>query len=401
MMLPVTSFDHYFNYFLKRDISKFYIAVGIRNLALGMVVVFEPIYLYLFFGNSIPLTLLYLACIYGLYGLLVVWGGRIMGKIGPTRSILASTVFYIGYYVFLQLFPVSPWFVPLAIVTGVIGMLLFWPAFHTDFVRFSSQEKRGRQVGSISMLKIFPTMLAPFIGGAILLLFGYPALFTAVFVVLLASSIPLFYAKETKETYTDSYQTSWARIFKKENRAINIAFVSESLETTIQVFLWPLFLFILAVSFVQIGIIASFALFLSGLFMLYVGKIADTEDRPWLLNVGAVWTAIAWVLKSFVQNTFDALLAQTIYRISRSAAAVPFVTYVYEKAAARGEQADEFIVYREVITSFARGVFFVLLALVFYVFPHLSLGVVFFAAAILSLGFMFLGNLPKFKLSDI
>ena len=135
--------------------------------------------------------------------------------------------------------------------------------------------------------------------------------------------------------------------------------------------------------------------------MLYVGKITDTEDRSWLLNVGAVWTAIAWVLKSFVQNTFDAMLAQAIYRISRSAAAVPFVTYLYEKAAAKGEQADEFIVYREVVSSLSRGVFFALLALVFYVFPHLSLSVVFFAAAIFSLGFMFLGNFPKFKLSDI
>ena len=129
---------HYFDYLLKRDVSKFYIAMSIRNLALGMVVLFEPIYLYLYFDKSLPLTLVFFAIIYGAYGVLAPFGGRIMARIGPTKSILVSLFFYFGYFLSLFLFPVSFWFVPLSVLFIIFGLLLFWPAFHTDFSRFSS-----------------------------------------------------------------------------------------------------------------------------------------------------------------------------------------------------------------------------------------------------------------------
>jgi MFS family permease len=399
MTIPV-SLDHYVEYFLKRDISKFYIAVAIRNFALGMVLLFEPIYLYLYFG-SLALTLVYFASMFGLYGLFVVWGGRFMTKVGLTRSILLSTVFYVAYYVSLQLLPFSFWFVPLSIVCVVIGMMLFWPAFHLDFVRFSSQQTRGGEVGKVNVAMLLPTIISPLLGGIIVTVFGYPVLFTMVFVVLFTSTIPLFYSREHKETYADTYQGAWKRTFEKKYWQRTLAIASDGVEVVVLGLFWPLFLFFAAISFSVMGVIASFALLLSTLFMLYVGKISDTEDRPWLLNVGSLWTAIAWVLKYFVSTAFDALLAHTIYRISRGASTVPFKTFFYEQAAQQGDQADEFIVSREISIALARFAVLNILAGIFFVFPEAPLQIVFLFAALLSLGFMLLGKLPKFSFSDI
>ncbi|MDA1337691.1 MAG: MFS transporter [bacterium] len=389
---------HYFEYLLKRDVTKFYIAMSIRNLALGMVVLFEPIYLYLYFDKSLPSVLIFFALIYGAYGLLAPLGGRIMAKIGTTTSILVSLLLYFTYFLCLFLFPVSFWFVPLSIIVIVLGLLLFWPAFHTDFARFSSKQSRGGDVGKLNVMRLLPMIVSPILGGWVLVLFGYPTLFAMVLMVLLASIVPLLYSKETHEVYSDSYKGAWKRAWKKENIATSIAFATNGLEIIVAAVFWPLFLFSLAISFESMGAMASFALIISSLFMLYIGKIADTKERPWLLNIGALWTGISWIIKYFIATTFDAFLAHALYRLSRSAAAVPFQTFFYEKASVKDAEADEFIVNREIIVNVARFVFLMLAALVFWLFPSLPINGIFFGAAILSLGFMFAGKIPKFSL---
>ncbi|MEF8847169.1 MAG: hypothetical protein V5A57_01945, partial [Candidatus Paceibacterota bacterium] len=63
-----------------------------------MITIFEPIFFYLYFGKSLPLTFLYFAAIFGLYGLLAVYGGKIMAKIGLKHSMLSSHFFYFAYF---------------------------------------------------------------------------------------------------------------------------------------------------------------------------------------------------------------------------------------------------------------------------------------------------------------
>jgi len=397
MILP-HHYIHYFHYFAKRDIDKFYISIAIRSLALGMVVIFEAAYLYQYFNELLAPTMLYFGILFGMYALLVVQGGKIMARIGTHRSVLVSSLFYLAYYTCLFLFPVSFLFVPAALFIGAIAMTLFWPAFHTDFVRFSMGIAKGKEVGKANMARFFPIIVSPLIGGWILSVYGYPVLFIVVFVVLLASAIPLFSAKQTLEVYTGSYKKVWRTIFTKAKWRTHLAFASESLEFTINTHLWPLFMFVLAIGFSQMGGVVSFALLASGLFMLYVGRLSDTAERPWLLNIGAVWTSVSWILKTFVANPFDALLAHTIYRVGRSAASIPFQTFLYERAAEEEDGADEFVITREVLVSATASVFFVGLALLFFLFPALKLNMVFVGAAVLALGMMFLGNPPKISL---
>ncbi|OHA64541.1 MAG: hypothetical protein A2672_01015 [Candidatus Wildermuthbacteria bacterium RIFCSPHIGHO2_01_FULL_49_22b] len=388
---------HYFEYFFRRDVTKLYLAFAIRNFALGMVLLFEPVYLYLYFGKSIPMALVFFAVMFGGFGLLSPFGGKIMTKIGTTKTILISLFFYFAYYLALFFFPVSFWFVPLSIVFAIIAMTLFWPSFHVDFARFSSQKTRGSQVGSLNVMSIIPTAISPALGGWILASFGYPVLFVVVLVVLIASALPLFYCTETHEVYSDSYQDAWRRAFKKENWGLNIGFAASGLEGMVYMFFWPLFLFFVTANFDFMGGIVSGAFGISILFMLYIGRISIPKDRSWILQLGSLWTGISWVLKYFIVTPFDAFLAHTLYHISSTAASIPFQTLFYEKAAAKGKDADEFLVYREIVMNMARFVFLLVLAGVFFLFPLLPIRATFFAAAVFSLGFMFLGKTPRFS----
>ncbi|MCD5396285.1 MAG: hypothetical protein LR000_01280 [Candidatus Pacebacteria bacterium] len=50
------------------------------------------------FYYALPLTLLFWAEVYGLFGVLVVLGGKIMARIGPKHTMLISHFFFCGYY---------------------------------------------------------------------------------------------------------------------------------------------------------------------------------------------------------------------------------------------------------------------------------------------------------------
>jgi len=387
---------YFLHYFLKREANQFFTSIAIRSLALGMILIFEPIYLYTYFGESLPLTVLFFGVIHGLCGILAVYGGRIMAKIGLKYAILLSHFFFFGYYLLLFFLYSSPIFISLAIILKVIGMTLFWPAFHTDFVRFSERDYQGRAVGKMNVVFFVPTIISPIIGGVVLSLAGYPALFSTVLVVLLASSIPMFLSKETHVVYSDSYQKAWGRIFKKENRKISLAFIADGTEIGIRAYLWPLFMFILAISYTTMGGITTLALAVGALFTLYMGRMSDTIiNRVWFLNIGSVLTSIAWIIKYFVVTPFDAFLAHTLYRICRSSAGIPFQTFFYKKASLKGPEADEFIIYREILINLSRFFLFIILAGIFLITPKINIA--FIVAAVISLGFMFLGVPPKLK----
>lgn len=267
-------------------------------------------------------------------------------------------------------------------------MILFWPAFHTDFSRFSKQKQQGKEVGRLNFVCLFPGILAPFFGGVIIGQFGYPTLFVVILCLLFASAIPLFLSKEVYQIYTDSYKEVLERIKKKKNKHLNLALVSYSVEAGINFLLWPLFLTILAISFEAIGGLSSVALSVGALFTLYMGKITDRVKPKKLLVIGSILNSGAWLGKFFVFEPISAFLAQSFYRFSRTAVGIPFQTIFYNKAKAKGEEIDEFIILREVVINVNRALLFLFFALIFLFTSKVNITFIF--AAVFSLMLMFL-----------
>ena len=387
---------YFLHYLFKRKATQFFTSIAIRYLAMGMVLIFEPVYIFIYFRRSLPLTLLFFAIIYGVYGLIVVYGGKLMAKIGLRQCMLLSHFFFFGYYLSLFFLYRSFWLVFLSITLRIAGMAFFWPPFHTDFVRFSEKDHQGTEVGKLNIVQIIPAIVSPVIGGIILNSFGYQVLFVTVLCVLLASAIPLFLSQEVHEIYSDSYEKAWQRIFKKENRGISLSFVAGGLEMGINIYLWPIFMFVLAINYNEMGGVTSLALAVSALFALYMGKLSDKLNKLKLLNIGSILTSISWIIKYFVNSVFSAFLAQSIYRICRTTAGIPFQTLLYGKAALKGEEADEFIIYREIVWNLSRAFLFMFLAGIFFVIPKVNIS--FIIAAVVSLGFTFFGKAPNLKL---
>jgi MFS family permease len=386
----------YFLFFLKKESDRFFISIAIRGFAFGMVTIFTPIYIYQHF-NSLPCIFLFFAVAYGLYAVLVPFGGQIMMKIGIKKAILISHIFFWGFYICLLLLDISWIFILLSIILLAIGKIFFWPAYHVNFARVTETKKLGKEISKINFITALPGVLAPAIGGAIIYFLGYPALFTTVLCILFCSTIPLFLSPEIHQTYSDSFLTSYKRIFKKRNRYNNLGFAFSAIESTINVYVWPLFLAISLVGYLSIGSIATVSLIVSLLFILYMGRITDKANKTKLLLIGSILTAGAWIGKFFVISPISAFVAQGFYKLSRTAVGVPFQAIMYKRAEDKGEEIDEFIIYRDIVIAVSRCATFLILAGCTFFISGINLNVFFVLAAIFSFGFIFLGKISEIK----
>ena len=397
MIFPYLNPVSLLHYFLKREADQFFASIAIRSFSLGMITIFVPIYLYYFF-NSIPLTLLFFAAICGLNAILFPLGGEFMERVGVRRAMMISHPFYWGYYLCLLFLSQSIWLIPAAVLLCSLGSICFWPAFHTDFARFTERKEIGKEVGRLNFVSVLPGILAPAIGGAIVASYGYSTLFITVLCLLFASAIPLFLSKDIHQIYTDSYLKAYQRLKKPENKYHNLAFAANAMEGIINGYLWPLFLVVISVGYISIGSIATVASFAAILFTLYVGRITDRMPKIRLLTIGSLLTFGAWIGKFFVVNPVSAFLAHSFYRLSRTSATIPFQAIVYQKAKDKGPEVDEFIVYRDIVINLSRFFLLLFLACLFLIFPVvLKINYVFILAAFLSLGFVFLKGIPEWR----
>lgn len=375
-----------------RELSELYISHTLRRFALAMICIFEPIYLFLYFNKSFSAVLLYFAGIAGLYGFFVPFGAKIMVKLGLKKAMLFSIPFIFFYYLVLwqiELIFILPF---LAVILKFFYALFYWPAYHTDVARFSKKEIRGEQIGASIVVYNLASVVAPFLGGLIIYKLGFPVLFIVVLILLLTSAVPLFFSKEIHEVYSDYYKRAFREIISKRVRRESIAFAAYGFDAGVSMFIWPVFMFVLAINYESMGLITSAALFLSLILTFYIGKTVDRLNRRKLLNIGSILTAIAWFFKVLIKTPLDAFLAHTIYRFAFVSSSVPFRAIMYDKASEDKKVMDRFIVFREMSHNLGRALIFIILAVIFFFVSVSKIYLVFPLAAVLSLFFMLLGH---------
>lgn len=375
------------HYSLNRELTELYASIALRRFTAGLIGIFIPIYIFLYFSQDISKTLLYFGSISLLYGLLSPMAGKVVTKIGIKHSMLFSLPFLFLYYLGLWQIESLGSFFFLLIGAAVIHNVFYWSAFHIDFARFSERENRSKQLSYRHTIIALSAAASPLVGGVILASFGFPILFTIVLAMLFSSSFPLFLSREVHETYTDSFQKTYKELIQKKYRNKIIAFAGEGVEVSIQILIWPIFLYMLSISYSSIGLISSISLFLGVFFALYLGRIIDKIGHARLLSLGSLLNALTWPMKMFVVTPVDAFLVNTVHQFTRLTAQMPLATLFYDWSARDDTNRDRFIILREMSVNISRGVMLFSLAAVFLVIDNIAIA--FPVAAIFSLLFLF------------
>lgn len=341
-----------------------YVGEALRTFAVGLIAVFEPIYLYLIFQQhhfAVPAAwvLLYYAVVYVLYVPLALLAVRIIYRLSFRFAVSLSFFALFFYYpaLFLARWE-SPYFLFLALGFLFLHMTCFWPIYHIVFTRSSVDGHRGEALGRLLIVTMLMGALGPAIGGFILAWFGYPILFLCVLTGILLSFIPYLVVGD-RETYY-GFRALASAVLQPTNRKGTLAFMGEGIESITSIVLWPLFLFLIAVSYENLGIITMVSLLLSLVATYFVSRISDHRGRRTLLVFGAPLVAISWVMRTAVASPLMAFLTHAFGGAVRPFAQVPFSVYFYDRVsrAKRGEQWSLIFLREFGLNTVGRGLLF-------------------------------------------
>lgn len=349
---PITSL---FAKRLTRQIRELYSATLILDLAVSMVSIFEPVFLYVFFSKTLPLketlesiVYFYLA-LYALYFFLVPFGAKFARRFGYENSIALASLFQIVLYFSLFIMNQFPWAVAVAVVVYAIAKCLYWPAFHANFARFSADGEQGREISNLYALESFIYIVGPLIGGLILESFGFKVLFVAVSILMLASNIPMLVTKEIFEPKSFPYFKTYRKFFKKENRKKFFAHFGYGEEWIVLV-LWPIFMYLAANDFLGLGIISAVSTLTATAVLLFIGRWTDKRGKTMVLKFGVVLYFFSWLFKILTRNYLGIILLDAYARITKNSVSIPITAGLY-KDAQHGSVMEEIVFFETALVA--------------------------------------------------
>lgn len=347
---------HYFSEILRnKELTELYTSVAIKSFAVSMISIFIPIFL-LKLDYSLTNVLLFYAILNATHALFVIPAAKISSKYGYKHIIFYSIpiliIFYLGLYTLEQFhWPIYL----LAIIFG-INNALYWIGYHIDFSIFSDKKERGKEVGIAKIVTLVFYILGPIIGGLILTFIGFQSLFATVSVLLIVSTIPLFFSKDIHKPVPLSIKG----IFKGQKIKNALAFAGHGIESGVSSVVWPIFIFFTILNnFTTLGIVSSLSLLFSLVFILIVGKFSDVY-RKLVLKIGAILNTIIWGIRFFIKSTFQVFIVNSFYGISQTLISIPFDALSYDKA--NKSNIVKFIMFREIIIQIGRVVLFLFMA---------------------------------------
>lgn len=352
---------HNFNFSFNRELSEIYISVMIRTLAISLIAIFIPIFLYADLGYPISKVVLFIILVFSSFLFFTPMSAKLTTKIGFKHNILLSSIFYIGCFIMLNFISSKEIFFYLSPILLGLGNALYWLSFHIDFAKYSKKKTRGQQIAFWYILAGSVAVIGPFLAGLILKFFPFSVLFIIGSIILLTSTIPLFFSRDQhiKSNFTYKY------IFKKENFKEAIRFGTAGAKYTTVGWIWPLFIFIILAEYFKFGLVMA----VLGIFSLIaygiIGKLSDGRSLTRLIKIGAVIEAVSAFSMGFAKSIASIFAISAANKTGINLIDIPMTKRSYETS--KKKNLVEYLAFREITINIGR----LLLLLIFFLFLNL------------------------------
>ncbi len=339
---------HLPNFGLSKELSEIYFAIIMRAIALSMLGLFIPLFLFKELGLGLEKIVYY----YGLWAIVFAIMSFIAMKfackygfkhcifVSAPLDVIALGLFYFmgkGYY---------PYWIP-AIAVGIANSF-FWSGFHVSFSKSSDKEKRGSEVGLMYSLVMLFAILGPFVGSVILQNFGFNILFLVVGCVLVLGVLPLFLSEDGHEESEFHFKD----VFNAANFRDGLAFIGLGIRYMLVLVFWPIFVFLVLGAYVSLGIIASISGLIAVVFTFIVGKISDKYDRGQMTRIGAFIHSVVFFFRGGVENFTQVLFVDAMSALSGTLGDIATDASFYDRANEYGRAG--YVVFRECCLTIGR-----------------------------------------------
>ena len=379
----------YFSKKVREEIGELYAHSAIGNLALAIVMLFEPIFLYNVLQFTINQVFMFMGVTYAVYIITIGWGGKLASFYGYKHAIAMSIPFQILYWLVLLASKESPNLAFVAAIAFGLQKSLYWPAFHSLMARYMDQGQVGREFGVVYAIISVCHIAGPFIGGFLAAKFGMAATFITASIVFCCSIMPLFKAKEVFVPKLYQYKDT-LKLYREYPRKFlgYLGFGEELIVLTI----WPIFIYIVVKDYEKTGLLATAASFAAAIIAIIIGKITDQYTKRILIKLGAFFSALVWLARLGATTIWNTLAIDTLSRTSKEMAFIPISTVTYIRA--ENSHVVPYVVFFEQSLAIGKLLACILGIIIFSIFSGISAAAGFVALFILgglfSLLYMFI-----------
>ncbi|MEA2113159.1 MAG: MFS transporter [Patescibacteria group bacterium] len=342
-----------------------YIGKTIVLIAMALLGIFLPIFLYDLFGQDFKMAVIYYGIGYFLYGLTVSFGARFLNKFGFRRalrvSVFLGALFYAIFYFTNE--NNFKYLIPFSLLVLVLYRLFYWLPYHIDFAKFTSKKDRGRQVSILNASRLSAGIFIPLVAGYVISQFGFNVLFFIAIVLYLVSGVPYLVIPRTREKFSWSFLETWRQFFSREKRKIVLAYAADGAENVVGLVVWPIFIYqLLNGDYFKVGAISTLIIGFTVVAQLLLGKTMDLKSsKEGVLKWGSFFYSAGWVIKIFISTAFHIFMVGAYHSIAKIFLRTPFDALTYEIAADQGHYVDEFTVLHEIAINFGRTLMVVLI----------------------------------------
>lgn len=356
---------HLHHFFLNKDINELYVSVAIMSFATSLIAVFVPIYLYQL-GYSLESIIFYYIIVSAFFLLFSFPAAKVVSKLGVKHSMLLSMPFLIAYYIGLMFIGQQPILFYLLPIVYPMHTVLYNYGYHLNFIEHSDKAVYGREIAFLRICSNVMSFIAPLIGAMIIVLFNFNVVYLVGSALLLVSTLPLFLTTEVFEEIDFSIKSLARFVFSRKNVYLNLSFVGYAVESIINRIIWPVFLVLVMGSIAMVGGIISLTLFVSLIFIYYIGNLTDKRDKGLIISIGTVLHAVGWFGRLFVGSPLSIFTVDTYKNMAQTTLQLPWSALSYELA--KRENYFEFIVAREIVFNLARvAILPMLVFLIYYI----------------------------------
>ncbi len=335
---------HYFTTHPNREVTEVYWFTIISNLALSMVFIFEPVYLYTL-GYDFTKIMEFFLMVYIWYAALVVFGAKFASHYGYKHAIFLSNIFFVMYWFGLYFIKANSLLFYVTPIFFALQKSWFWPAFNADIAVNAKRSQRGREIGVLTALVQVAFIGGPLLGGVISERFGFSSLFIAAGALVLLSSYPLFSSPDIYAKREFTFKRLW-QVCRKYFR--NFFGYWGFAEDLMLMSLWPIYMYIVVRDFESLGLISTIATIVGTVIMLYVGMIIDRQGgRHRIILESSVFYAMTWVLRFLASGVALVLGFDILTKAAKNVLNVPMNSLTYENAAVDGESGLAYSVFFE------------------------------------------------------
>lgn len=358
----------------------------IRRVAVTFLGLFSPLYILQIaqdngfaLRTAIAIVLAYFLVLY-LFKLLIYPMAENLGiRYGFKGVILLS-----GIPVLLFI-PVLVWsssyfflLLPAAVLWGLHSGL-FWWGYHGFFIKSGKAIAFGEELGVVTILETLAMAASPVVGALIINSFGFNSLFWVAGLIFLFSLALLMPASAHKPRIDITLKDALKVIGEHKRDAL--AYFGNAAESVFYVTLWPIFLFLVLKSTLEVGGVVSLSVLVAAVLTFLTGVWVDRNGVRDAVSLGSPMLAISWLIRAFSSAPSVFVLADGLWRFSEGMVGLSLNVISYKKALEGA--TDMALMFRELTFSF--GYILVVFLLLVWVLAGLPLALTFIGAALFSL----------------